>query len=156
MKEPYQVLLNYSFWLLGRKAYSKAEITKRMNRRAEKLKLLDADIAIQKVIKRLEEFNYVNDELILKNYFEYRLPSRPRGRYAFLNEMRRRGIPGEMAITAWDTRGIDEEPMALELVEKKKRQFRGKKLTVQDQKRKIAGFLAGRGFSSDVVWKVLK
>jgi SOS response regulatory protein OraA/RecX len=156
MKEPYQVLLNYSFWLLGRKAYSKAEITKRMSRRAEKLKLLDADAAIQKVIKRLEELNYVNDELILKNYFEYRLPYRPQGRYAFLNEMKRKGIPAEMATAVWNARDIDEEPMALELVEKKKRQLCGKKLTIQEKKRKIASYLAARGFKSEVVWKVLQ
>lgn len=154
-KDFYQRFLNYCFWLLGRRAYSKSEIIKRLERKAKKMKL-DEKIAgplKEKVLSRLEELNYINDSKILKNYFEYRLPARPAGKFVFLNEMRRRGISVDEAKFAWDNRKIDEETLAKEFIAGKIKRFAG--LNPQARKKRIAGLLSRRGFSADTVWGVI-
>ncbi|MEK7523787.1 MAG: RecX family transcriptional regulator [Patescibacteria group bacterium] len=153
MRNPYQSLLNYSFWLLGRKAYTESELLTRLKRRGEKVKLPDLEQTVAQVMLRLTELNYINDDKILENYFEYRLAAKPVGRYFFLNEMRRRGISSKKAAAAWDKRRIEEKSLALALVESHNRQLAG--LPLLKKKKKIASLLASRGFSSDVVWGIL-
>lgn len=155
-KDLYQRFLSYAFWLLGRRAYSKSEIIKKLQLKAKKLKLEEeeSESLKNKVVSRLEELNYINDAKILENYFEYRLPARPAGKYIFLNEMRRRGIDVSAAKTAWDSRRIDEEKLAEEFIAGKIERF--KSLDLQKRKKRIAGLLARRGFSTDTVWSVLE
>lgn len=153
-RDSYKVLLNYSFWLLGRKAYTEAEIFERLNRRGLKVKLPQVQAAIKKVVKRLRELKYLDDNKILENYFEYRLKSRPQGKFLFLHEMHRRGIPFENARAEWEKRDIEEKPLALELVKKRERQLNG--LPQVLRKKRIASLLASRGFSPETVWGVLE
>lgn len=153
-KDPYQTLLNYSFWLLGRKAYTEAEISERLKRRTAKLKISEPENLIKKVIERLKELRYLNDEKILEDYFEYRLKTRPQGKFLFLHEMHRRGIPFEKAREEWEKRDIEEKPLALELVKKRERQLKG--LPQVLRKKRIASLLASRGFSPETVWGILE
>lgn len=153
MRNPYQTLLNYSFRLLAGKAYTESELLTRLKKRAEKVKLLDLEQNITRVMARLKELSYLDDDKILENYFEYRLTAKPVGRYFFLNEMRRRGISSKKAAAAWDKRHIQEKSLALALVESHNRQLSG--LPLINKKKKIASLLASRGFSGDVVWGIL-
>lgn len=154
--DSYQLLLNYAFRLLARKAYAKRALTLRLERRAEKEGLLEKERqpAILKVLERLMELGYVNDEKILEDYFEYRLKSRPEGKFSFLQRMHRRGISFEQARKMWDSRGIDEEALAQELLEKKAEQF--SKMPSVLQRQKMVRLLASRGFSPETVWKVVE
>lgn len=151
--DSYQVLLNYSFRLLTRKNYSEAEMRTRLDRKGKKVLLSDLESAIPKVIARLKEFNYINDDKILENYFEFRLSSRPQGKYFFMNEMRRRGIPLDKATFEWEKRGINEVDLAQKLLSVKGKKYSG--FDPFTRKKKIATFLAGRGFSPETVWNVL-
>ena len=151
--DSYQVLLNYSFRLLTRKNYSEAEMRTRLDRKGKKVLLSDLESAIPKVIARLKEFNYINDDKILENFFEYRLRSKPQGRFLFLGEMRRRGIAKEKAAAEWDKKQVDEQELAKDLIKKKERQFRG--LDKYARKKKIATFLASRGFGADTIWGLM-
>lgn len=153
-KDFYQSFLNYAFWLLGRKAYTEAEIHQRLKRRAAKLKIADAEKIIKKVLERLKELRYVDDEKVLENYFEYRLKTRPQGKFLFLREMRRRGISFEKAKEEWDKREIEEGPLARELIAKRERQLKGLPRILR--KKRIASLLAGRGFSPETVWGILE
>lgn len=153
-RDSYKTLLNYSFWLLGRKAYTEAEIFERLNRRGLKVKLPQIQAAIKKVLERLRELKYLDDDKILENYFEYRLKSRPQGKFLFLHEMHRRGIPFEKARAEWEKRDIEEKPLALELLKKRERQLKG--LPQVLRKKRIASLLASRGFSPETVWGILE
>jgi len=154
IKDSYLSLLNYSFWLLGRKAYTEAEILQRLKRRAAKLKISEPENTIKKVMERLKELRYLDDEKILENYFEYRLKTRPQGKFLFLREMHRRGISFEKAREEWEKRDIEEKPIALELIKKRESQLKG--LPQVLRKKRIAGLLASRGFSPETVWEVLR
>lgn len=155
-KNFFQKFLNYAFWLLGRRAYSKKEIIKKFKQKAKKLKLEEsvAGPLIEKVLRRLEELNYINDTKILENYFEYRLPNRPAGKFLFLNEMRRRGISQDEAKRVWDEKKVDEQKLAESLLEKETRRFKG--LDAQTKKKRLAGLLARRGFQANIIWDALE
>lgn len=151
--DSYQVLLNYSFNLLTRKNYSEKEMRMRLARKGKKVNLCDIESAIQRVIDRLKEFNYINDDKILENFFEFRLNARPQGKYFFLNEMRRRGIPVKKAENEWGKRRVNEIDLAKKLLASKRKKYAD--FDVFTRKKKIATFLAGRGFSPETVWNVL-
>lgn len=155
-KDFYQRFLNYAFWLLGRRAYSKKEITQKFKRKAKKMKLDEktAELLIEKVLHRLEELNYINDAKILENYFEYRLPNRHAGKFVFLNEMKRRGISLDEAKQVWDEKKIDEKTLAEEFIAGRIKRFAG--LGTQTKKKRLAGLLARRGFQANVVWSVIE
>ena len=119
-----------------------------------KKNLPDAPALIERVLARLHELKYIDDDRILQNYFEYKLAFKPVGKYRFLNDMRRIGIPKVKAINAWESKNVDEEALALQLLEARKKRFVG--LKGQDRKKKIVSLLGGRGFAPDVIWKVLE
>lgn len=116
------------------------------------MKLSDLDTAIKKVIKRLRELKYLDDGRILSDYFEYRLKSRPVGKFLFLHEMYRRGIPFEQARREWEKREVDEEPLALQLLENKNRQWKKENMPPVLRKKKVIQLLTSRGFSPDTIW----
>lgn len=153
MQDPYKILLNYSFRLLSGKSYTESEISTKLKKRSEKVKLEDVPNLVAKVITRLKELNYLNDDQILSDYFEYRLRARPHGKFSFLHAMHRRGIGFETARAAWEKRGVEEAPLAIALLEQKKRKL--EKLPDVLRKKKIAQLLASRGFSPETVWGIL-
>lgn len=148
------MLLSYALHLISRKNYTEAEITRKLLRRSEKLNLQNSKIAQKKVLKRLCELTYIDDTKILGDYFEYRLPARPQGKFAFLNELQRRGIPIENAKAEWEKRGIREESLAMALIKNKKMRFA--KMPRVLQEKKIASLLANRGFSPETIWEILE
>lgn len=153
-RDPYKSLLIYSFRLLARKAYSQAEMKRKLSMRAKKVLLPEAGLAIEKVMDRLEGLGYIDDKKIVSNVLEYRLHERPVGKFGFLIEMKRKGINTDRAKEEWEKRGIDEHELARALFENKKRFLA--KLPLQKQKEKFSRLLASRGFSSDIVWGLLE
>lgn len=160
-KNAYQSLLDYALRILGRRSYSESGMLHKLLQRGKKLKLGDfpdaaeVSAASKKVLDRLRELKYVDDDRMLADYFEYRLKSRPVGKFEFLHEMHRRGIPFQRAGREWDRRGIAEEPLAQAFLEKRRRQWVKEKMPPVLQRKKIAGLLAGRGFAPDTVWAIL-
>lgn len=152
-KNSYQILLNYAFWLLSRKAYTESELHQRLMKKALRAKLEAIESTIKRIMDRLRELNYVNDAKILEDHLEYRLKSRPQGKYGYLHEMHRRGISFDFARLAWEKKKIKERPLAYDLIKRREYKFRG--LPAPARKNKIAGLLVRRGFSPETVWDVV-
>lgn len=149
----YQALLNYAFRLLATRNYTESEMLSRLDRRASKLHLKGKASATKQVVKRLRELQYLDDQKILADYFEYRLKSRPVGKFGFLHQMHRRGFSFERAKLEWEKRGVDEGMLAEALLEKKRKEL--DKLPEVLRKKKIMSLLARRGFSPDTTWRIL-
>lgn len=149
----YQALLNYAFRLLATRNYTESEMLSRLGRRADKLHLKGKAGATKQVIARLRELQYLDDQKILADYFEYRLKSRPVGKFGFLHEMHRRGFSFERAKLEWEKRGVDEGTLAQALLEKKRKEL--DRLPEVLRKKKIMSLLARRGFSPDTTWRIL-
>lgn len=152
-KKTYQSLLNYSFRLLTRKAYTEYEILTRLKRRVKKFSIEGGEAAITKVMARLYELNYINDEKILDNFFLFSLPAKPQGKFGFLSTMRRRGIGREKAEQKWRMNVVSEKQLAVDLLARKSKQI--SKYKENKRKEKMARLLASRGFSGDTIWDVL-
>lgn len=145
--------MDYALFMLGRKSYARSELKKRLEMRARKKKLEEAPAAIEKVLERLKELGYLDDEKLLKNYLEYTLPTKPQGKQAFVSTMMRRGIKSSQAIAAWSRAAIDEAPLLNEVLQKAIAKY--EKEPHQKRKAKIAGLLMRRGFSPGLVWDAL-
>lgn len=153
MDKAYDELLQYSFRLLGRKQYAKKELEKKLTARVKRRNMDEGGEAVQKVLVRLRELGYVNDAKLLTDYLTYSVKEKLEGKHAFLLKMRRKGIDSSQARTAWICASIDEAQLANELLEKMKAKFAS--LDRMARKRRIAGLLARRGFSSELIWSLI-
>ncbi|MBT3188946.1 MAG: RecX family transcriptional regulator [Anaerolineae bacterium] len=101
---------------------------------------------IEPVIERLEEKNFLNDKEFAQNWVENRNTFRPRGRRALSIELRQKGISDETIQTTLDEL-VDEEKLVYQAGIKKARKLARRELEWQDFRKKLAAFLARRGFN---------
>ncbi|MBI2453805.1 regulatory protein RecX [Candidatus Peregrinibacteria bacterium] len=165
-EKSYRLLWEYALRLLALKSYTESEMLKKLSVKASRSGNSPSqafsqvppgaaahDPAVLKVLARLKELDFLNDGKILENYLEYRLKNRPVGKFLFLREMHRRGIPFEKSAEEWEKRGIQEGELAADFVQRRARKFESMPLALR--KKKIGTLLASRGFSADTVWDVL-
>lgn len=171
----YDKLLNYTFHLLAKKRYTNLEIRKKCKlylvKRGGEDDGADGREVIDKVVERLIELKYLDDEQYAKDYINERIKFKPRGIFLIKRELKLKGIVTEVA--------IDEVKMATELLSKKrdrwqrsversdrkpvlrrqKQRFFSEHLeqfnNLRAQKAKAASYLASKGFRPDTVYKAI-
>jgi len=107
---------------------------------------------IEQVLERLARSDLVNDTQFAQTWVDNRSEFRPRGRRLLSLELRQKGLDGE-AIEAALT-GLDEAELAYQAALKYQRKLQS--LPKPDFRRKLAGFLARRGFGYDAIEPVLE
>lgn len=112
---------------------------------------IDEDV-IETTITRLEKSNFVNDDEFAKLWIENRNEFRPRGRRALAIELRQKGITNEVIDRSLDEL-VDEESLVYRAGIKKARKLA--RYEWQDFRKKLAAFLARRGFSYSVISPLL-
>lgn len=147
-------LLGYSFWLLSRRDYGEAELTKKFRQKVKSfgISLEEGESKITEVLKRLKELNYLDDEKFVRRFLATRVEGSPRGKYLLKFELKKKGIPEELFEKAWEEGGYSEEILAERLLEQKKRQFA--RFSGDKRKKKIFSLLASRGFSGDIIYNL--
>ena len=108
---------------------------------------------IERVIERLRDWRYIDDEAFARYWVENRESNRPRGRRLLEQELRLKGVERETVSHAIEDAEIDERAGALEIARAKLRSYRGEEEAVA--RRRLGGFLARRGYGYDVVKPVL-
>lgn len=108
----------------------------------------------QEVIDRLIKLELLDDRKFAEWWVEQRTNFSPRGRKILHYELRVKGMSKDIIEEVLDKAGIDEEKIASDLLEKKS--SRWKDLPADVARQKISEFLARKGFSWEVVKKVLK
>ena len=149
---PYQILLDYSFMALSRRAHTSAEMEKKLARRI-KLKGIGSQQDQRRVIKRLKELSYLDDNAFAKSYIISKTATNPKGRYLITRELRLKGIPNDIINKTWEHLKIDEEDLAKKLMEKKKRTIN--RVPVDKRREKILYYLSSRGFHPDIIYDLL-
>lgn len=137
--------LGYSYRLLSYRPRSKKELSFRL-----KLKKFDK-ITVKKVIQRLEELDYIDDEEFAKFWIRMRLSAKPCGVSLLCYELRDKGVSQDIidSVIKEQTKDYDEKKVALDLAIQQKDRLKNKDLTTA--KRRIFGYLKRRGFSySDI------
>jgi regulatory protein len=102
--------------------------------------------------KKLKHLELINDEKFAKWWIEQRQNFRPKPKRILSIELRIKGIKKEVIDEVLGEEIVDEEKMARELLEKKV--YRWKNLGPKLAKQKMSQYLAGKGFSWDVIEKV--
>lgn len=131
--EQYEKSMNAAIRFLSYRPRSKKEIV-------DFLKKKKAEVEIrEKVIERLTEFGYIDDEKFAAWWIEQRSTFRPKGKKLLELELRAKGVNVETH--------VDEVELAKRAIEKKRHSW---------EKEKLYNFLFRRGFSSSVIDDILR
>ena len=121
----------------------------------EKLKLKQAEPqVIEKVISKLKEKRFINDEEFARQWIENRERFKPRSLRLIRLELRQKGIEGEIlerVVRDLEFNSESELEQAKRLVEKRIDKVRG--LPKQEIYQKLGRFLASKGFNWDTIKK---
>ena len=105
--------------------------------------------AVDAAVARLEGWRYLDDADFARRWVENREAHQPRGRRLLEQELQRKGIDRETARATIDDAELDEAAAAVELARAKLRSYAGQEPVVV--RRRLAAFLARRGYGWDVV-----
>jgi regulatory protein len=130
-------------------ARSRAELATKLAR-----KQVPEDVA-ERLLTRFEEVGLIDDAAFARLWVESRQPGKGLGRRALAQELRRKGINDEVAREALEeVDSEDEEEAARALVRRKLRTLR--RVDHATATRRLAGMLARKGHTGDVVWRVVR
>lgn len=141
---------NAALVFLGYRARSEREVRDRLSQKGYPPETVAA------VIERLNGWGYLNDADFARFWTENRVQHKPRGRRLLEQELRFKGVAPEVVRETLDEAELDEETAALELARDRLRRDASSSLEPEVQRRRLAGFLARRGYDYDVVRRVMK
>lgn len=150
MEEKNQAM-QFAMKLIGLRRRSVFEIEKRLQQKGH---LCDI---IEQTIKELKGFGYLDDEKFAESYVSDKINFRPCGKQLLKKELRELGVEEDIAINKINELLDDEKEM--ELAEKiiiKKMKVRNKNIERNKLYKKYASFLQSKGFSFDIINKVLE
>jgi regulatory protein len=136
------------FRLLAYRARSEAELGQRLRARGF------AASVIEQTLARLRELGMVDDAEFAEAWVEGRLAQRPMGPAALRSELRRKGVPGDVAARAIEKRLGEEAQFDLALALAHKR-LTGQQASDPKVLVRIRRSLVQRGFSSDIIQSVM-
>jgi regulatory protein len=105
--------------------------------------------AIEHAIGRLHEWRYLDDADFARRWVENRTAHRPRGKRLLQQELRHKGIDGEIARDAIDDADLDETGAAEALARRRLPSYAGDELAAI--RRRLGAYLARRGYGYDVI-----
>lgn len=126
---------------------SEKEIRDYFKRKKHHISIYDA------LLEKLKHFELVDDEKFAKWWVEQRQEFKPKPKRVLIQELRIKGIDKEIIDKVLSEEEVDEEKMARELIEKKA--YKWKNLPPREARMKMSQYLAGKGFSWDVIEKVI-
>ncbi len=134
---------------LALRARSRAEVEAYL-----KKKEVSEDAAAS-VVQTLEGYGFIDDGEFARSYSRYILERKGLSRYALRMELRRKGVSEAHIDAALDALPAeeDEEAVARKLAEKKAAAMKG--LDREKARRRTADFLRRRGYSFEIIKKVL-
>ncbi len=146
-------LWEYALRSLDRRAFSTAELRRKLSLRAE------TPQALADVMKKLDEYGLLNDARFAETFATFRLESQKQGARRVLVDLRSKSIPAEIAKTAIEQvyGDVDETELASQYIQKK---LRSKDIAVylQEEKNLASSYrrLRTAGFSHNAAFQALK
>ena len=111
---------------------------------------IDKEQIEEKVIERLNEYNFLDDESYARLFVESRIKNKPRGKIILINELRKKGISKDIAENVCNELIEDEYSLIQKVYAKK---YRDEIFTIKDQKK--IQYLQRKGFSWDLIQKLI-
>lgn len=159
--EAYQKLIAAGISFVSYRMRSRKELSSFINRRAYAIGIRDTHL-LNNVFSRLEELGYADDKRFARMWITERMKNKPKGVWLLARELEAKGIAGEIIDDVIEselgnqqgsTEGTSEEKLAHRAIQKKLVFW--KKYPIMEQKKKIYGFLARRGFPSHVIFRII-
>ena len=150
-EETMQAAMDQAYRFLAQRFLSSYELTQKMRRKQFE------DPIIERVLERLREYDYINDERLSEQVLAYLMKEQKYGAYMIKQKMKLRGLEIPQEISSYD-----EVKAAYRVVEKKFGSILNEDRTprvygesISDIPRiKIMNFLKNRGFSMSTITKV--
>lgn len=141
-----QVAYQRALSFLGYRPRSRVEVVQNLRAKGYD------EAVIEQVVAQLVQQNYVDDAAFSQFWVENREQFRPRSARAIRHELQQKGVERSLIDDA--LANLDEDEAAWAAVEPKLARWQGLGEAAFEQK--IAGFLARRGFSYDVVRRIAR
>jgi regulatory protein len=149
----FEKFYNYSLRFLSYRQRSEKEVRDKLI-----TKQVDLQI-IEKIISKLKEKKFINDEEFARGWVENRIRFKPRSARLMGMELKQKGISQEIIESSIKNQELGPEndlEQAKRLVEKKIGRFRNKfGMTRNEVYQKLGRFLASKGFSWDIIKKAI-
>ncbi len=153
MKDPYQLLMEYALRLVSKKRYTVKQMREKLEKRVKK-KELEVVGEIEKVMARLKELKYLDDEQYVEDYIAESMKYRTKGVRALKVKLYKRGIAREKIDNYLKNNEVNEFEAAKSAFEKKVKKLKNEE-DEWKKKQKLFRHLASRGFAIDTIYKVL-
>lgn len=154
----YQTLLNASFRFLSFRPRSAKEIEDFLQKKTKTI-YVHPDV-YKHVADRLTELGYIDDAKFAAWWIEARQKTKPKGMRLIRLELKKKGIAQDIIEEILHNDSSDEhidhvseEDLALAAIQKKKEIW--KRLPKLEQKKKMYDFLGRRGFSFEVIRRII-
>ncbi len=151
----YQTLLNAAFRFISFRPRSEAEISAFLQQKLKKWKTASR-YTFEKVLNRLKDYGYIDDEKFALWWIHQRRSFRPKGERMIRQELLKKGVPKHIVMGVIDrvqTESGNELENAKNALRKKAVLLA--KLPIIEQKKKTYTFLAQRGFSPDTIGVII-
>lgn len=154
--EHYEKYLGLVYRYLGIRSRSEKEIRDYLEKKLARGKSAsggkDASELIEKIIRQLYEYKFLNDEAFARSWIRSRARSRPRGKRLLEIELKQKGIEKDLIKKVLDEESEelpDELTQAKNLIRKRIEKLRD--APRQEIYNKVGAFLARRGYGWDVI-----
>lgn len=141
----HQKLLNDCFRFVSYRPHSEKEIRDFLAKKLKRKRTFVNPEVIEKIIARLADFGYINDQKFSEWWIEQRTKNRPKGSRIIKQELLRKGIQKD--VLNQELSGRNEKILARKAAKK----IIGKiqKLPALEQKKKLFSYLLYRGFDTE-------
>lgn len=144
----YERLMNAAIRFISFRQRSEKEIRDFIRQKLTKSHTTAPEVE-ERVLLRLGELDYVNDEKFCAWWLSQRQGSKPKGIRLIRAELREKGVARELIDKVLSLSASDERALAHRAVHKKRETWR--QLPLLARKKKLGDYLLRRGFSPDVV-----
>ncbi len=142
----YERSWNYVLWLLGRKSYTRAQLREKLVK-----KEAEAEV-VERVMLRLEDLHFVDDEAFAEAYVRSR--QKQKGRIALRRDLYQKGVAEEVVDKTLEPLELAGQVEAATVL-LEKNAWRFQKDDPRKNRAKAYAYLARRGFTGDVVKEAL-
>lgn len=153
MDDLYAKLLESSFRFLSFRPRSEKEVRDFLLKKLLRRNVVDEGV-VDRVLSRLRELGYIDDEKFSSWWIEQRHSHKPKGARLIAQELKAKGIKSQYSYGGRNVTDTDDEAVLARRAVIKKLPL-WQKLPKLAQKKKIYGFLARRGFDGGVIRRVI-
>lgn len=152
--DDYQKFFNAAFRFVSYRPRSEKEIRDFLQKKLKRYKLY-APSLVNKVIDRLTELGYIDDDKFVSWWIDQRNTYRPKGNRLLIQELKAKGIESRYFTSDRKQNNIvsDELENARRAIQKKIALW--KRLLPLARKKKIYDFLARRGFAGSTIFRII-